>query len=225
MAEKKEEKKEFDPLYFVQDKEEVNWSILEEGSLLLMLSSILSALLCFLAVLFPGPASSAETSFWAEPQIVYNKENSLSRIDAGLSGSITESIGYYAFGNVLSNGYRQIYGGPNWKPFSFLEVGVGVGLESIQPAFRRNAYFQITGEKASLFGTFEQGGSGPYHKIVLNYQATEQLGVGLEEEAFFGRGPRFTYAINKKATLFVTRCQWECEGDTKSVKLGAAFSF
>jgi len=181
--------------------------------------------LILILVLLACPAIAGETNFWAEPQIVYNKENSLSRIDAGLSGSITETIGYYAFGKVLSNGYRQIYGGPNWKPFSFLEVGVGVGLESVKPVLRRNAYFLATGEKVSLFGTFENSGSGPFHKIVLNYQATGQLGVGLEEETFFGRGPRFTYAINKKATLFVTRCQWECEGDTKSVKFGISFNF
>lgn len=200
------------------------WNDYNKRARLVRTVLIIVAMLVMVFARFPL-VSAAETNFWAEPQIVYNKENSLSRIDAGLSGSITESIGYYAFGNAISNGYRQLYGGPNWKPLSFLEVGIGMGAENAKPALRKNAYFQFTGEKVSLFGTFEQGGSGPYHRLLFNYQATERAGVGLEEETFFGRGPRFTYAINKKATLFVTRCQWECDGDTKSVKFGAAFNF
>ena len=153
-------------------------------------------------VLFACPAIAGETNFWAEPQIVYNKENSLSRIDAGLSGNIAETIGYYAFGNALSNGYRQIYGGPNWKPLSWLEVGVGVGAESVKPSLRRSAYFLATGEKVSVLGIYENGGSGRFRKLVAIYQITEPLKLGVMSETYLGFGPRVEYAITKNISLW-----------------------
>ncbi|MDO8565782.1 MAG: hypothetical protein Q7S04_01170 [Candidatus Moranbacteria bacterium] len=148
------------------------------------------------------PAIAGETSFWIEPQVVYNKEKSLSRIDAGLSGNIAESIGYFAFGQALSNGYSQLYGGPNWKPLSWLEVGVGVGAESVKPSLRRSAYFLATEGKVSALGIYENGGSGRFRKLVATYQITESLKLGVMSETYLGFGPRVEYAVTKSISLW-----------------------
>lgn len=166
----------------------------------------------------------AQTNGWAEIQQVNTKENSVTRLAGGLAGSITDTIGYYTFGLVQSDGYYQVYGGPTWKPFSFLEVGVGIGMEDAKPSLRKNAYFQFTGEKVSAFGTFENGGSGPYHKVVLNYRVAEQWGVGLADEKFLGRGPRVEYMVQKDVTLWWMILR-DRDTNTTNTILGATLSF
>ncbi|MDP3957461.1 MAG: hypothetical protein Q8Q10_03105 [bacterium] len=204
--------------YFLID----GWKDYTKRERLVKIGLIIVAVL--VAVLTFKDAPAAETNFWVEPQVIYNKEKSITRLNGGLSGDITDTVGYYAFGLTQSDGYRQLYGGPTWKPLSWFEVGVGMGLESVKPALRRNAYFLATGEKVSLFGTFENGGSGPFRKVVLNYQVSEQVGVGIMEETFLGRGPRVEYTLKKDAALWGALLR-DRDSDTTNIVFGVTFNW
>lgn len=172
----------------------------------------------------PLCTSASETNYWLEPQIALSKEKSISRIDGGLNGSITDTIGYYAYGQAISNGFRQAYGGPNWKPVQWLEVGAGLGGEDSSLVIRRNVYFQATIEKVSIFGTFEQGGSGAYHKVIATYQLPKRIRVGLMEETFLGRGLRVEYSINNNTSIWGARL-WDRWSDTWNSVVAVSYGF
>lgn len=155
---------------------------------------------------FPNHVSAAETSFWVEGQVTRSgsgeDRKNVSQVNGGLSGSLNDTFGYYGFAQTLSNGYRQIYVGPNLKPFPWLELGVGVGKENAPASNRRNAYFLADNGKCSLFGAFENGGSGAFHKVVFNCRVSDSLGVGLMDQEFLGFGPRMEYSLNKNLLLW-----------------------
>ena len=69
-------------------------------------------------------------------------------------------------------------------------------------SIRRNAYFLINYEKLYIFGTFENGGSGYWHRIDLIYRLTDKFGVGVMDETGFGLGPRLEYTIKKDVMLW-----------------------
>ncbi len=182
----------------------------------------LNVLITLLAFVAASTAQAAD--FWLEPQIVRGGGQYSSQIDGGVSGTISGQIGYYCFAQALSVGYRQAYCGPNWKPASWLEVGVGVGQENATTPNRRNAYFSIDREKYTLFGTFENGGSGPWHKVMVTYKFTETVGAGLIDQSFFGLGPVVTYRVKKDVTL-VGAAAYDLDTNTKSSKISVIFNF
>lgn len=148
--------------------------------------------------------SSLAADFWLEGQMVHNGNGKNgSQINSGVSGNPgDDSFGYYVFAQALSNGYRQIYGGPTWKPLSWFEVGVAFGRENVSDSARRNAYFSVRKGDFSAYGTFENGGSGPWHKVVLSYSVNDLIGIGVMDQAFLGRGPRVEYKIKEGVSLW-----------------------
>ena len=155
-------------------------------------------------LLFPTISVIAgETNFWLEGQGIHSRDGKdISQVNGGLSGNISGPVGYFVFGQTISTGYRQIYGGPTLKPFSWLEVGVAGGQETGGTPNRRAAYLWSGNDSVSVIGIFENGGSGPWHKIVVNYRVSNSVGIGIMDQAFLGRGPRMEYSLNKNVTLW-----------------------
>lgn len=148
-------------------------------------------------------ASTAQAAdFWLEGQATRTNSKSGSSVLGSVDGDLNGTFGYYVFGLVSSDGYHEIYGGPKWKPTPWLEVGVGVGQETASTPNRRNAYFLIGNDKVSVYGTFENGGSGPWHKVTATYKATDTVGVGVIDQSFLGFGPRVEYNVTKNVTAW-----------------------
>ncbi len=162
--------------------------------------------------------------FWVEPQVVHANGKNGSQVNGGVSGSLGGSVGYYVFGQTLSDGYRLLYGGPTWKPLSWLEVGVGIGRENTPDSMRRNAYFQADIEKFSAYGTFENGGSGPWHQVVLKYRINDSIGIGIMDQSFLGLGPQVEYSIKKGVKVWGAVLRDHDTGKTNST-LAVNFSF
>ena len=161
----------------------------------------MKTILCAVLFVLSSVAVASEMTFWAEPQLILNKEKNMKRIDGGLSGSITENIGFFAFGQVVSNGYAQAYAGPTVK-FSCFEAGVGLGREDGQREWRKAISLSANCGKVTGLAVIENGGTGHFHKYVLAYAVTERLKLGFQEEKFLGRGPRIEYVLGKNATLW-----------------------
>ena len=181
-----------------------------------------TALVVLVMLAFASNAGAA--NFWFEPQVTHSNGKNKLGVNGGINGNFSGPFGYYAFGQVSSNGYRQLYAGPTWKPASWLEVGIGVGKENMPDSTRRNAYFWVGHEGMSVFGTFENGGSGPWHKMVLNYRLNDAVGIGVMDQAFLGFGPRVEYNIKKGVQLWGAVLR---DNDTNSTnaKLAVKFSF
>ena len=181
----------------------------------------LTLMLCSLISLTSIAAETGRQGFWFEVQVAKDKP---SKVIGYYERDLTDSFGIYVLTEAESDGYRQAYGGPKWKPLSWLEVGVGIGKENVPNAMRRNAFFSIDKDRFSIFGTFENGGSGPWHKITAVYKIYETVGVGAMDETLLGFGPRVEYNLKRKLTLWGALLHDRDTGKTVST-LAANFSF
>ncbi|GEM_PF-2183319 len=171
------------------------------------------------------PFSSSAADFWLEGQATQsNAGKGVSQVNAGISGNIAHNIGYFVFAQAYTDGYKQIYGGPTIKLFPWLELGVGIGRESVDNGFRRAVYFSITNSPFSASGVFETGAPGHWHKVVAIYSVTEKVGLGLMRQRYLGFGPRAEYALGKSDTLWVGVLR-DSETDTKNLAVGLIHNF
>lgn len=149
--------------------------------------------LCFLFV--SAPLAAAETDeglgFWVELQTASDTTGVLASYERGLTGPFGLYVQVYAD----TTKYRNAHFGPTVKLADWLTVGVGIGRENQPYGVRKNAFFEVNSEKVYAYGTFENGSSGPWHKVILIYKVSEKVGLGVMEETFLGRGPRLEYSI------------------------------
>ncbi|MFZ3043533.1 MAG: hypothetical protein WA058_00245 [Minisyncoccia bacterium] len=119
--------------------------------------------------------------------------------------SFTDAIGIYATVVVASDRYGEFYVGPKVELTKWLQVGVGFGRE-IMPGMansaRRNVWVAIDTDKAWLYAAREDGGSGPWHKVIGLYKATDTISVGGMYETLLGIGPRVEYAVAKNVVVW-----------------------
>lgn len=162
-------------------------------------------MLFFAAASLPAMAAEEEAGmgFWFETRAASG--GTPAEVVGYYEKSFTDSLGAYAMAYANSSGYREFFVGPKWKPVEWLEVGVGLGREfnpGEPSATRRNAFFSVDRETFSVYGTFENGGSGPWHKVTAIYKASETIGVGVMTESLLGSGPRLEYNVTKKVQVW-----------------------
>jgi len=165
------------------------------------------------------------TDFWTEVQTTKASGISFNQINAGLSANLSGLVGYYAFGQSTNNGYQQIYAGPKVNPTNWLEFGVAVGAEKTASSdwMKRTAVYAWVGKaKISLLGVYENGGTGPWHKLVLNYKVTPELTLGIQSQSYLGTGPRVEYSLGKNVSLWGTALKGE-NGPTNMVAIKIKF--
>lgn len=142
--------------------------------------------------------------------------------------NFTDSLGVYALVEKESDGYHEFYVGPKVKLTEWLEIGIATGREVIRNEMpnsgRRNAFVSVDTEKVSAYATYENGGSGPWHKMYVLYKATETTSIGMMNETFIGRGPRLEYNITKNVQVWGALLRDHTTKETTSL-LAVNFSF
>lgn len=177
----------------------------------------LKALVFALAVLAIEPARADGPNLWVEASVQRPQAGkSIAETLAWVDGSIAGTVGWFVFAYQDSEGYRELFGGPTIRPVPWLELGLGMGRENEGNRHRRSAHFSMDGEIGSFAGYFENGASGPAHKIYLNYWARPSLGVGLMED-FSGRGPRVVLRLSEKANLWGALLRDRADGATRGI--------
>ena len=166
------------------------------------------SLILMLCMFVSLPVTAAETDekkdmgFWFEVQTISKNP---SRLLGWYQRDIVDSFGVFAFVEQDSDGYEQYYLGPKWKPTEWLELGIGIGRETVPDEFtttRRAFFFSANWEKVGVSGSFENGGSGAGHKVTATYAVSERIGVGVMDEAGLGLGPRLEYNIKKNVQMW-----------------------
>lgn len=155
-----------------------------------------------LTLLASPPALADGPNLWVEASVQHPEEgNGYTEGLAWIDGHIGGPLGWFVFAYLASDGYREIYGGPTVRPLPWLELGVGLGWENEGNHRRRSAHFSVDGEIGSISGYYEDGASGPSHKLYLNYWLTESVGVGLMDDDS-GLGPRAVFRLGDKANIW-----------------------
>jgi len=173
----------------------------------------LIAVVVALTVLLPIFAFAAELEkkeeqkdlgFWFETQAVGNTKpwKAIGWYEPPIKGQ----FGFFMLAEYESDGYRSTYIGPTWKPFSWFRVGAGLGAEQSPEdklkSVRGALFFEIDRKKFNIFAMFENGGTGPWHKVTATYKATEKIGFGGMSETELGIGPRIEYKLRKNVQLW-----------------------
>jgi hypothetical protein len=176
----------------------------------------IKALVLALAIL-ATPAHSDGPNLWVEASVQRPQAGrSITETLAWVDGPIAGPVGWFVFAYQDSDGYREIYGGPTLRPLPWLELGIGLGRENEGNGRRRSTHFSADGEIGSFSGYFENGASGPAHKLYLNYWLTKSIGLGLMEDTS-GRGPRVVLPLGEKANLWGALLRDHADGATRGI--------
>ena len=172
----------------------------------------------FALTLLESPAALADgPNLWVETALQRPQNGKrISEVLAWVDGPISGPFGYFVFAYQSSDRYREIYGGPTIKPLPWLELGVGLGRENEGNGRRRSAHFSADGEIGSISGYFENGASGPSHKIYLNYWLKSSVGIGLMDQQS-GRGPRMVFRLSEKANIWGALLRDRSDGTSRAI--------
>lgn len=165
--------------------------------------TLILTMLCLTSLPVQAAEENTELGFWFEAGAASDKNPSW--ITAYYDHSFTNSLGFYALAEKESDGYREFYVGPKLKLNEWLEVGVGAGREitrEIPNSTRRNAYIAIDTDKVSVYATYENGGSGSWHKAYALYKVSAAVNAGVMYETLYGAGARAEYTIKKNVAVW-----------------------
>lgn len=147
-------------------------------------------------------------------------QDELSSVTAKLSGENWSGVA-----QMTSSGYQQFYAGPTLKPFPYLKVGAGIGLERTTNKpwdLRFGTFASVNYDTWSLFVLYEDGAvTGPFVKAVGNKEVLPRLNLklGMHHQSNIGFGPRIDITPVKNVTL------WGAFLDGDTVLIGLNYSF
>lgn len=158
-------------------------------------------LLCILFASLPAKAGDEGLGFWVETAVVTSKAAKSADLLVYYERELKGPIGFYALAGVDTDGYRHGYAGLTYKVTGWLKVGAGIGREFNPSSTQRNYFAELNTDKYYGLYTYEGAGSGPWHKAILVYRATEKYNVGVMDQTFLGRGPRLEYNLTEKSQI------------------------
>jgi hypothetical protein len=167
-----------------------------------MRTLMISLLLGFVATM-PAAAQDQEagsTHFFAEVQASSHKAT---RLVAYGEKNFASGLGLYVVLDKESDGYAEGYGGVKYEFAEGLVAGVAVGRENRPNSLRRNAFVSYDRGPFSAYASFENGGSGPWHKVTAVYKMNDRIAIGLMNESELGTGPRIEFSLAKDTPIWI----------------------
>ena len=113
---------------------------------------------------------------------------------------VTKTIGVFGFA-VVTKGWGEAYAGLDYNPTSWLDLGLGYGVDTAGDNHRLGAYAIASKGTFSASYFVENDGSGAFNKAFLTDRITKSLTVGITTHKFNGTGPMADYRISKTETL------------------------
>jgi hypothetical protein len=105
--------------------------------------------------------------------------------------------------------YRQVYVGGSYQFTTWLQAGVGGGVEEANSKARLGSFAYLSKGKNSVFAIYENGGSGPWYFTLYN-RKVGRYGLGVHTQSYVGTGPRAE--VNFGRIKFWTSALWEKGG-------------
>jgi hypothetical protein len=153
-------------------------------------------LLGVLLFVLPLPASADQKiSGLIEGQMIRSGGSANPWTQTLVNYNLGKKTGLYLFAQTGAS-WRQVYVGPTYSPASWMQVGAAYGIERDTNPGRFGSFAWFGKGPVSLLALYEDGGSGPWHKVVANY-AIGKAGIGAMHQAFLGVGPRVELRFGK----------------------------
>ena len=113
---------------------------------------------------------------------------------------ISTELGWFSY-FLVTDGWSEAYVGPTYSPNPNLQIGLGYGLEQADDPGRFGGYVWAGKGKFSATWLFEDGGTGPWHRLNLGYQIDPRWRVVLSDRSFYGKGVSVEYQLDKQVKL------------------------
>jgi hypothetical protein len=141
--------------------------------------------------------------------------------DVSFQQNLFGKVGMFAWGQA-SPTYRQTYAGASYQFTSWLQAGVGGGIEQADSMARLGSFLYMSKGTNSFSCLYENGGSGPWHSAVYNHRiAKGRFGVGIFNQTRMGTGPRAE--VNFGPIKVWTAPLWENGGH--NVRYGVRYTY
>lgn len=119
-----------------------------------------------------------------------------------IQGQFNKRFGWFGWALVNKN-WSEIYPGLSWQPTSWLQVGIGAGIEQNQSKARIGEFIWIGKGKFYFLGFTEHSGSGFWYRAMAMYQPSKKLQVGLMSQYKLGIGPKVEMVVHKPFSFWV----------------------
>jgi len=108
----------------------------------------------------------------------------------------------FVFAQQCEGGWWQAYAGATYSDnIGEVAYQLGLGLGTEKFGSRYGGWVWMGEGNFSFIHLFEGAGSGPWHRTIVKYQVGDKLALGLTDRAFYGRGVRAEYKLDRTFTL------------------------
>lgn len=147
-------------------------------------------------VLVASPCTGQVNGF-VEGQTRFNDGSATNQINLSLGGNLSAKnhLGWFVWA-LVSEGWAESYVGLAYSPADWIAFQAGYGIETADDSGRFGGNVWIGKGANSVFFAYEDGGSGPWHKLVLNH-SFGKFGIGVLDQSFLGTGPRVEIKTGK----------------------------
>ncbi|MFA6198112.1 MAG: hypothetical protein WC734_03090 [Patescibacteria group bacterium] len=128
----------------------------------------------------------------------------LPTVDCFVSRPIIGTLGWSGF-FLTCGGWGEAYVGPTYSPASWLTLSGSLGVETDPQQTRVATSIWAGNDAGSIIFIYEDGGSGPWTKLVATHSVVSiggyNLGAGVHGQRFLGYGPQITIKKGEKGKL------------------------
>lgn len=167
--------------------------------------------------------ASVEAAFFLEFESEI-KEGTLTNFILTPTCDLSKNLQLFAFSST-GESYAEGYGGFAYSPKSWLQIGMGLGLETADTPWRVAASLWAGKGPLSFLWIYENGGSGPWYKATATFTAKEWLTLGLMARRFIGIGPLLQLSLPKTPiSIWTTPACYDLKSEQAKALIGISLA-
>lgn len=157
--------------------------------------------------LFVAPVWCQVTGSVESESNSHNREFS-TQFQFWLQGQFNKQFSWFGWA-LGSKDWSEIYPGFSWMPASWIQLGIGAGIEQGRSDVRIGEFLWMGKGQFYFLGFTEHEGSGFWYRAMAMYKINETLEFGLMSQHKLGIGPKVEKVIHKPFSLWVATLFWK----------------
>ena len=131
-------------------------------------------------------------------------------------------VGFYYFA-LINQYWAQAYGGVIIKPYNWMSVSIGAGLEVDENPYRLNVSLIIEKTRFNFIQIYEYGGSGFWYNVQANYKINQQNYLGVVGKRYYGVGINYEHNLKQFPLTFTVSPLYDFEDETYKLMIAVKY--
>ncbi len=123
-------------------------------------------------------------------------------LNAYVHGAGSGKLGWSGFSST-SGTYALAYAGPTYAPAKWCELSLSLGVETDPNPLRGAVGLYLGKGSDRLLYTYENGGTGPWEKLIAVHGVSDRFGFGIFSQSFRGTGPYAEVKLGKEKKILL----------------------